>query len=261
MSKRLSLAGPVTAVLFLGLLAARCGTPASAPVYGYRVVHVYPHDRAAFTQGLIYLDGFLYESTGLEGRSSLRKVRLETGEVLQKSDVPAQYFAEGLTDWKKSLVQLTWKSGVGFVYDLLTFKPQRTFAYGGEGWGLTHDPTQLIQSDGSESLRFINPETLRETGRIAVNDNGVSVGNLNELEYIKGEVYANIWQQDRIAIITPKTGKVVRWIDLSNLLTENDRLTPVDVLNGIAYDPIHDRLFVTGKLWPKLFEIRVVPKK
>ncbi|MGA7415981.1 MAG: glutaminyl-peptide cyclotransferase [Bryobacteraceae bacterium] len=260
MSKRFSFAGPVTALL-LGLLAATCANPAPAPVYGYRVVHVYPHDRDAFTQGLIYLDGFLYESTGLKGQSSLRKVKLETGNVLQKIDIPAQYFAEGLTDWKKSLVQLTWQSGVGFVYDLFTFKPQRTFAYGGEGWGLTHDGTQLIQSDGSYSLRLINPETLRETGRIAVKDEGVSIENLNELEYIKGEVYANIWQQDRIAVIAPKTGKVVRWIDMSNLLSDNDRLTPVDVLNGIAYDPIHDRLFVTGKLWPKLFEIKVVPKK
>jgi len=260
MSKRLLLAGPITALL-LGLLPASCATPASAPVYGYRVVHVYPHDRDAFTQGLIYLDGFLYESTGLEGRSSLRKVKLETGQVLQKTDVPAQYFAEGLTDWKKSLVQLTWKSGIGFVYDLFTFKPQRTFAYGGEGWGLTHDGTQLIQSDGSDSLRFINPETLRETGRIVVQDNGMAIENLNELEYVKGEVYANIWQQDRIACIAPKTGKVVRWIDMSNLLTDADRLTPVDVLNGIAYDSIHDRLFVTGKLWPKLFEIKVVAKK
>jgi glutaminyl-peptide cyclotransferase len=261
MSKRLRLAGPIAGLLFWGSLAALCATPVSAPVYGYRVVHVYPHDRDAFTQGLIYLDGFLYESTGLEGRSSLRKVKLETGQVLQKTDVPAQYFAEGLTDWKKSLLQLTWKSGIGFVYDLFTFKPQRTFAYGGEGWGLTHDGTQLIQSDGSESLRFINPETLRETGRVAVSDNGMAVENLNELEYIKGEVYANIWQQDRIAIIAPKTGKVVRWIDMSNLLSDKDRLTPVDVLNGIAYDPIHDRLFVTGKLWPKLFEIKVVSKK
>ena len=261
MSKRLSLAGPVAGLLFWGSLATPCANPASAPVYGYRVVHVYPHDRDAFTQGLIYLDGFLYESTGLEGRSSLRKVKLETGQVLQKTDVPAQYFAEGLTDWKKSLLQLTWKSGVGFVYDLFTFKPQRTFAYGGEGWGLTHDGTQLIQSDGSESLRFINPETLRESGRIAVSDNRMAVENLNEVQYIKGEVYANIWQQDRIAIIAPKTGKVVRWVDMSNLLTDKDRLTPVDVLNGIAYDPTHDRLFVTGKLWPKLFEIKVVSKK
>jgi glutamine cyclotransferase len=261
MFRRFSPAGNLAALLFLGVLAPIGAISASAPVYGYHVVHVYPHDRGAFTQGLIYLDGVLYESTGLEGQSSVRKVKLETGEVLQKSDVPPQYFAEGLTDWKKSLVQLTWKSGVGFVYDLLTFKPTRTFAYGGEGWGLTHDATQLIQSDGSESLRFINPETLRETGRVTVIDGATPIENLNELEYIKGEVYANIWQKDRIACISPKTGKVARWIDLSNLLTDADRLTPVDVLNGIAYDAAHDRLFVTGKLWPKLFEIKVVPKK
>jgi glutaminyl-peptide cyclotransferase len=261
MSKRPSPAAPVIALLLLGLLAPTSATPAPAPVYGYHVVHVYPHDRNAFTQGLIYLDGFLYESTGLEGRSSLRKVKLETGEVLQRTDVPAQYFAEGLTDWKKSLIQITWKSGIGFIYDLFSFKPMRTFAYGGEGWGLTHDGAQLIQSDGSESLRFINPDTLRETSRIAVEDDKTAVANLNELEYIKGEVYANIWQQDRIAIIAPKTGKVVRWVDMSNLLSDDDRLNQVDVLNGIAYDSVHDRLFVTGKLWPKLFEIKIVPKK
>jgi len=260
MSKLHLASRPITALLF-GLLTVHCATPATAPVYGYRVVHVYPHDRGAFTQGLIYLDGFLYESTGLNGQSSVRKVKLETGQVLQKSEVPAQYFAEGLTDWKKSLVQLTWKSGVGFVYDLFTFKPERTFAYGGEGWGLTHNGTDLIQSDGSESLRFINPETLSESGRVAVKDGGTPIDNLNELEYIKGEVYANIWQKDRIACIVPKTGKVVRWIDLSDLLAADDRRIPVDVLNGIAYDAVHDRLFVTGKLWPKLFEIKVVARK
>ncbi len=242
-----------------------------APVFGYKVVHAYPHDRAGFIQGFIYLDGVFYESTGLNdqytnpvtgqaGRSSLRKVKVETGEVLQKADVPPQYFAEGLTDWNNRLIQLTWKAGLGFVYDRSTFKQERTFAYGGEGWGLTHDGERLIQSDGSSVLRFIDPETLRETGTLPVTDGNRPVEELNELEYIKGEIWSNVWQTDRIAVIDPKTGRVNRWIDLSGLLTSAERAGHADVLNGIAYDAARDRIFVTGKLWPKVFEIRVVKK-
>lgn len=226
-------------------------------MYGYRVVNTYPHDPQAFTQGLVYRDGFLYESTGLNNQSSLRRVRLETGEVIQRRQVDAQHFAEGLADWGGKLIQLTWQSNVGFVYDLVTFNPERTFPYAGEGWGLTHDDKRLIMSDGSSSLRFLDPTTLAETGRLTVTDRGLPVENLNELEMVRGEIYANIWQTDRIARIAPASGRVTGWIDLSGLLPPADQ-AHVDVLNGIAYDVEHDRLFVTGKLWPKLFEITLV---
>jgi glutaminyl-peptide cyclotransferase len=263
---------PRRAVLFLLTvslslaLTARAPSPqaadtgSTAPVFGYKVVHTYPHDHDAFIQGFIYLNGVFYESTGLNGHSSLRKVNVETGRVLQKIDIPEQYFAEGLADWKNELIQLTWKAGMGFVYDRLTFNQLRTFRYGGEGWGLTHDGTRLIESDGSSVLRFFDPETLRETGSIAVTDGNQAVDQLNELEYIKGEIWANVWQTDRIVVIDPKTGHVNRWIDLRGLLPNADRQGQVDVLNGIAYDAAHDRIFVTGKLWPKIFEIRVVRK-
>jgi glutaminyl-peptide cyclotransferase len=236
------------------------GAGSTAPVFGYKVIHTYPHDHNAFIQGFIYLNGAFYESTGLNGRSSLRKVKIETGEVLQRIDIPQQYFAEGLTDWRNELIQLTWKAGVGFVYDRPTFRQLRTFRYGGEGWGLTHDGTRIIESDGSSVLRFFDPETLRETGSIAVTDGNQPVDQLNELEYIKGEIWANVWQTDRIVVIDPKTGRVNRWIDLRGLLSNADREDQVDVLNGIAYDATHDRIFVTGKLWPKVFEIRVFKK-
>jgi glutamine cyclotransferase len=228
-------------------------------VDGYEVVHVYPHDAKAFTQGLIYVDGHLYESTGLEGRSSLRMVDLTTGQVLQKHDVPAEYFAEGLTDWGSNLIQLTWRANKGFVYDRFSFSLVRSFPYKGEGWGLTHDATQLIMSDGTAYLRFLDPKTFRETGRVRVTDEaGRGVESLNELEYIHGEIYANIWQTDKIARISPRTGKVVGWIDLSGIIDKQELKGEGAVLNGIAYDSRGDRIFVTGKLWPKLFEIRVV---
>lgn len=226
--------------------------------YTYKVVNVYPHDPNAFTQGLIYLNGFLYEGTGLNGRSSIRKVKLETGAVLQEKDIPSQYFGEGLTDWRQQLIELTWQSGIGFVYQIATFDLTQTFNYTGEGWGLTHDSSRLIESDGTSALRFWSPETLQEVGRVTVTDNGKPVVNLNELEYINGEVWANVWQTDRIARIAPQTGHVNSWVDLSGLLSDEDRVTPVDVLNGIAYDAQQSRIFVTGKLWPKLFEIKVI---
>jgi glutamine cyclotransferase len=233
----------------------------AAPEYGYRVVRAFPHDRTAFTEGLFFLDGFLYESTGLEGRSSIRKERLETGEVLQSRTVPAQYFGEGIVAWKDRLIELTWQSQVGFLYDLSTLAPFADFHYPGEGWALTRDDHRLIMSDGTAELRFLDPDTLKELGRVKVTDEGRPVTNLNELEYVKGEVLANIWQTNRIARIDPATGKVVGWIDLTGLLSDADRAAaPVDVLNGIAYDAKADRLFVTGKLWPKLFEIKLVPK-
>jgi glutamine cyclotransferase len=224
---------------------------------GFRIVHSYPHDPDAFTQGLVFHDGFLYEGTGIEGKSSLRKVDLTTGKVLQRVDLPHGYFGEGIVIWKDKLIQLTWQSRIGFVYDLATFKQLRTFTYSREGWGITQDGKRLIMSDGSASLFFWDPETLQETGRLpVVDENGRPVTYLNELEYIRGEIYANVWQTDRIARISPSTGRVTGWINLSGLLAENEKAR-ANVLNGIAYDAKLNRLFVTGKDWPKLFEIRL----
>ena len=225
---------------------------------GYQIVRIYPHDPAAFTQGLVYLDGVLYEGTGLHGESTIRKVKLENGQVLQVHKLEERYFGEGIALVGPSLIQLTWQAGVAFIYDRATFKKTGTFNYHGEGWGLTYDGTRLIMSDGSPSgtLRLIDPKTYKEIGRLPVRDGGRPVANLNELEMVKGEIFANVWQSDRIARINPKTGVVTGWIDLSGLLDPRDRMN-VDVLNGIAYDEKGDRLFVTGKLWPKLFEIRL----
>jgi glutaminyl-peptide cyclotransferase len=222
----------------------------------YRVVNTFPHDPEAFTQGLIYRGGFLFESTGLHGRSSLRKVRLETGEVLQRQALDAEHFAEGLADWQDQLVQLTWQSNLGFVYDLKTFARQRTFSYTGEGWGLARDARRLIMSDGTSVLRFLDPSTFAEAGRLAVTEGGLAVTNLNELEVVKGRIFANVWQSDQLVIIDPESGQVTGRVDLSGLLPPSERYG-TDVLNGIAYDANGDRLFVTGKLWPKLFEIRL----
>jgi glutamine cyclotransferase len=244
---------------FPGYMDAR--PPASARVDGYQVVHVYPHDPKAFTQGLIYRDGHLYESTGLEGKSSLRVVDLFTGQVLQKHDVPGEYFAEGLTDWGSTLIQLTWTTHKAFVYDLFSFSLLKTLDYQGEGWGLTHDQTELIMSDGTAYLKFLDPKSFRVVRRVQVTDeSGKMVDNLNELEYVHGEIYANIWQTDRIARIAPQTGKVLGWIDLAGMIDKRELHNPDAVLNGIAYDAAGDRLFVTGKLWPKLFEIKLVAK-
>ena len=238
-----------------GLAAAGCSHAADS----YRVIHTYPHDQQAFTQGLIYLDGHLYESTGIQGKSSLREEDLETGRILRFQEVPDKYFAEGLTDWGDTLIQLTWQSHIAFVYDRATFRFLRSFNYDGEGWGLTHDARSLILSDGSADLRFLDPSTFRVTRTITVKDQGKPVTQLNELEYIHGEVYANIWHSDRIARISPATGQVLGWIDLTGILPAGEHSTAEAVLNGIAYDAAHNRLFVTGKLWPKIFEIEVVP--
>lgn len=240
--------------------AAPPGIPerTAAPVYGYRIERTYPHDRGAFTQGLLYRDGFLYESTGLHGRSSIRRVRLETGEVVKQRNLEALYFAEGLTDWDDSLVLLTWQSQRGFVFDLETFEPRGGFRYYGEGWGLTHDGERLVMSDGTASLRFLDPTTFKELSRLPVTDGGTPVAGLNELEYVRGEIYANVWPTNRIARISPRTGRVTGWIDLSGLLPESARTGETDVLNGIAYDAGGDRLFVTGKCWPTLYQITLV---
>jgi glutamine cyclotransferase len=236
----------------------RSGDP--APIWGYQVVRSYPHDRSAFTQGIIFRDGVFYEGTGLNGRSGIRKVKVETGEVLQVKPLPQEYFGEGITDWNGQIVQLTWRSEVGFVYDMKTFEQTRRWSYTGEGWGLTHDATRLIMSDGSAALRFIDPSTFKETGRIKVHDANGPVEQLNELEFVKGEIFANIWLTDRIARISPKDGRVTGWIDLTGLMSAAERGTSDAVLNGIAYDAAGDRLFVTGKLWPRIFEIKLTRK-
>jgi len=235
-------------------------TPTIAFYYTYEVINTYPHDRNAFTQGLVYEDDVLYEGTGLKGRSSLREVELETGGVLQKLDLAEQYFGEGITIWGDGIIQLTWQSHVGFVYDKDSFELLHEFSYPTEGWGITHDGKRLIMSDGTSTLHFLDPETLEEIGSIQVFDGNGPLVRLNELEYINGEVYANIWQTDLITRIELDTGRVTGWIDLTGLLSTEDLTQSVDVLNGIAYDAEHDRLFVTGKLWPKLFEIKLIPQ-
>jgi glutamine cyclotransferase len=247
---------PLLALLLtVGAPLARAATP----VYGYQVVRTYPHDPNAFTQGLLLRDGFLYESTGLEGASSIRKVELETGRVELERSISSRYFGEGIVDWKDRLIELTWKHQLGFIYDLDDFETRGEFSYPGEGWARTRDDHRIIMSDGTARLRFLDPETLKETGGVTVTDDGQPVDQLNELEWVKGEIYANIWQTDRIARIDPATGQVKSWIDLAGLLPAEDRWR-ADVLNGIAYDAKADRLIVTGKLWPRLYEIRLVAK-
>jgi glutamine cyclotransferase len=246
---------------FLAALVVAAPARAAIPVYGFKVVHAYQHDISAYTEGLFYKDGFLYESTGQVGESTVRKVELKSGETVQRYNVPSQYFGEGIIDWKDRLVQLTWQTQIGFVYDLATFKLQHTFSYPGEGWALTRDATHLYMSDGSPVLRILDPETLTAVGSIMVTADGEPVSSLNELEWVKGELYANVWLTNRIARIDPATGHVVGWIDLGGLLDVSRLPDPGnDVLNGIAYDAQHDRLFVTGKRWPKLFEIKLVKK-
>lgn len=233
----------------------------SVPEYTYKIINVFPHDPQAYTQGLVYKDGFLYEGTGLNGRSSLRKVRLETGEVLQEVDLPPQLFGEGIALLGDKIFQLTWKAHTGFVYDVADFHQLRTFSYPGEGWGLTTDGHDLYMSDGTPEIRVLDPATFKEKRRIKVHDGATPVQELNELEYINGEIFANIWQTDKIARISPRTGKVVGWIDLAGILSPVYRRTRDAVLNGIAYDSKGKRLFVTGKLWPSIFEIQLMPKR
>jgi glutaminyl-peptide cyclotransferase len=249
-------------LLLLTVLACRSElhASASAPVAGFEVVQSWPHDPKAFTQGLVYRDGKLYEGTGLNGQSSLREVELETGAVLRRRDIAEEFFGEGLDFFKGRLYQLTWRSHVGFIYDAATFQPVGQFDYPTEGWGLTDDGTSLILSDGTGTLRFLDPQTLTVRRSLSVTDDGREVSLLNELEYIKGEIYANVWRTAQIARIDPATGKVTGWIDLKGLLKDEDRTGHEDVLNGIAYDSARDRLIVTGKLWPKMFQIRVVAR-
>jgi glutamine cyclotransferase len=249
----------LAAAVALISLALRVGwSQVPVPCYTYRVTAAFPHDVQAFTQGLVYSGGWLYESTGIRAKSSIRKVALNTGKVLQIRHLPAQYFGEGLTILDKRLYQLTWTSRTGLIYDVSNFEPLGTFSYETEGWGLTHDGRRLIMSDGSAFLYFLDPQTLKTIQRIEVRDPGGPIGRLNELEYVGGEIYANIWGADTIARIAPDSGHVVGWIDLSGLLPRKASDRPVDVLNGIAYDAENKRLFVTGKWWPWVFEIELV---
>jgi glutamine cyclotransferase len=230
----------------------------AAPVASYQVLQQFPHDPGAFTEGLVFADGVLYESTGLNGASSLRKVDLTTGDVLEIVPIPTEYFAEGLTLFDGRLFQLTWQSHVGFIYDPGCFCRTGEFTYDSEGWGLTNDGQRLIMSDGTPTIRFLDPNTLAVTGTISVHDGDQPIANVNELEYINGEIWANIWQTDRLARIDPASGAVLGWVDLAGLLPDADRGPETDVLNGIAYDPATNRLFVTGKKWPALFQIALV---
>ena len=252
-------------VALAGCVEPESSVPASAtpfgefPVqYGYRIVNAYPHDPTAFTQGLVYENGYFFEGTGRRGESRLRKVVRETGEVIKEHQLPAQYFGEGITIWDDSIIQLTYQSRIGFVYDKETFQLRRTFSSATEGWGLTHNGRYLIMSDGTATLYFLDPETFEEVMQLEVRENDTPVTQLNELEFVKSMIYANVWPTDRIVIIAPESGQVVGWIDLTGLLSDTGYYRPVDVLNGIAYDESSDRLFVTGKLWPKLFEIELV---
>lgn len=235
-------------------------TPVAVSYYGYEVVNVYPHDPGAWTEGLAYEDGVLYEGTGRKGHSSLRKVELKTGKVLQKVDLADPYYGEGIAIYGQKILQLAWQQHVGFVYDKNSFALLSEFDYPTEGWGITYDGERLIMSDGTSTLHFLDPETFKEIGSVYVFDDNGPVVNLNELEYVNGEIYANVWLTDRIARIDPRTGRVLGWIALTGILSAEDLSQPVNVLNGIAYDAEHDRLFVTGKLWPKLFEIKLVPR-
>ncbi len=230
--------------------------PEGERIYTYEVVHTYPHDSNAWTQGLIFHDGFLYEGTGITGSSSLRKVDLETGTVLERRDIPRPYYGEGITLFEDRFLQLTWQSHVGFIYEAASFDSLGRFTYPTEGWGLTHDGTRLIMSDGNPKLHFLDPDTFAPIGEVSVSSSAGPLQRINELEYIDGEVWANVWLTDRIARINPATGNVTGWIELQGLLTPEEA-GPANVLNGIAWDAEGERLFVTGKWWPWVFEIRI----
>lgn len=258
-------------VLFAGVLACSGSSTAKqtlpapaveeeAPVYSYQVINTWPHDTEAYTQGLVFHDGNLFESTGLRGASSLRRVELKTGKVKKKVDVAREYFAEGMTIFGDKIFQLTWQAQKGFVYDLKKFKQEGEFTYEGQGWGLTHDNQSLIMSDGTNRIRFLDPTSFQVQRTISVYEHGQPLTELNELEYIKGEIYANVWKTDRIVRIDPTTGRINAWIDMTGLHHQGDASETENCLNGIAYDAENDRLFVTGKRWPKMFEIRLVRK-
>jgi glutaminyl-peptide cyclotransferase len=249
-------------VAFALLMPLGCNAAAPAPtrVDGYKIVATYPHSTQNYTEGFFYRDGLFYEGTGMLGRSALLVTQPDTGKVVQRRDLDAKYFGEGIIDWGPNLYQWTWETHIGFVYDRFSMRLVRQFTYTGEGWGMTRSAKEIITSDGTAVLRFRNPESFAETRHILVKDGNTLVGQLNELEYIKGEIYANVWHSERIARISPKDGHVIAWIDLTGILPDDQRVDAESVLNGIAYDAGHDRLFVTGKQWPKIFEIKIVPK-
>ena len=262
---RLQLIVALPLVLIFLVTGCGSGSPASSqtdiPVYTFQIVNSWPHDCKAFSQGLVFYDDVFYESTGQYGESTLRRVEPSTGKVLNKIKVPKEYFAEGIAIFQGKIYQLTWQQHKGFIYDLEKFKLIDEFSYEGEGWGLTHDERSLIMSDGTNQIRFLDPATLKVERTISVFSDGQPLTQLNELEYIKGEIYANIWHADRIVRIDPASGKITGWIDLTGLLSSTgEQCQPTDVLNGIAYDEATDRLFVTGKLWPKVFEIKLKKK-
>ena len=224
------------------------------PIYTYKIINVFPHDPEAFTEGLAFENGIMYEGTGLRGESSIRKVDLETGKILQIYKLPSQYYGEGITIYKDTIIQLTMDSEKGFIYNKNSLELLQEFTYAGEGWGITHDESRIIMSDGSSTLKLLDPATMKTTSSIKVSDNGVPVTMINELEYVNGKIYANIWQTNKIAIIE-LDGQVSGWIDLTGLLDRQKYGNTPDVLNGIAYDVKTGRLFMTGKLWPVIFEI------
>ena len=252
-----------SALTALFLLLATSACAAKLPVDGYRVVKSYPHDTGAFTEGLFYLDGHLYESTGTVGESTIRQVDLATGEVMQKRALAPPYYGEGIVAWQGKLYELTWRSGRGFIYSLKTFEPLGSFTYEGEGWALTRNATHFLMTDGTPDIRVIDPNTLKVTSTIHVTADGKPLANLNEIEWVKGQIYVNVWMTHRIARVDPKTGHVLAWIDLTGLGPKPDETSDPtnDVLNGIAYDAKGDRLFVTGKRWPTMYEIEVTKPK
>jgi glutamine cyclotransferase len=231
----------------------------AAPVSGYKIIAKFPHSTESYTEGFLYLDGFFWEGTGLKGHSAVMAIQPESGKVLQQRDLPEQYFGEGIVDWGPNLYEWTWQSHVCFVYDRFSLQLVKQFSYEGEGWGMTRTAKEIVTSDGTAILRFRDPNTFKETRSIVVKDGAKTIERLNELEFVKGEIYANVWHSERIARIAPQDGRVIGWIDLTGLLPENQKINDESVLNGIAYDKRRDRLFVTGKQWPAIFEIKVVP--
>ncbi len=235
-------------------------TSSAAPIYSYKVIAKFPHSTDSYTEGLFYLDGMFYEGIGRNGQSAVLVVDPKTGKITQRHDLSSEYFGEGIVDWGPNIYEWTWTSHVCFVYDRRSFRLVKQFTYTGEGWGMTRTDKELITSDGTATLRFRDPDTFKETHKIVVREGNIRVDKLNELEFINGEIYANIWHSDMIVRISPRDGQVVAWIDLTGLLPAEQKVDDESVLNGIAYDAQHDRLFVTGKQWPTLFEIKVIPR-